>query len=179
MSRNPDPPGDDRTRGTPRGRLAFWENKIPHWGVCLRPDGCTRKIGHTGGSEEEARSRGEAEEEGLRGGALRVKADSSTKAPPPRAGRGTGKERRSRGPGGFKFKATVRVCSTTTSPTCRIILQNRGFAPHLVQNMSETRDGPPTEEPGPAIWLESDHDPKHPPSFRGTSRGTKQSFQGR
>lgn len=49
----------------PQVRLAFWENKIPHWGVCHRPDGCTPKTatqGEVAEEEEEAWPPGKMEE---------------------------------------------------------------------------------------------------------------------
>lgn len=39
----------------PRVRLTFWENKIPHWGVCHRPDGCT--------PQKKSTTQGEVDEE--------------------------------------------------------------------------------------------------------------------
>lgn len=50
---------------TPWVRLALWENKISHWGVHLRPDGCIlkkKKLSHTG-IEVAAEEEEEKEEE--------------------------------------------------------------------------------------------------------------------
>lgn len=129
----------------PQVPLAFWENKIPHWGVCLRPDGCTPKISHTGGSGC-SRRRGLAPREdggesvarggeGCERGVRRVNADSLTKATTAAEGREEhGKRAKVKGTsGGFKFKATVSVCILTAAPhpptTYTSIYNNNNCAP--------------------------------------------------
>lgn len=96
-------------------RLAFWENKIPLWGVCYRPDGCTPKISHTGGSraeEEEAWPPGKVEErvwkeegEVVREGREELMPTAQQRLPPSqRPEKSTGKELRSRGPQGVQVQ---------------------------------------------------------------------------
>lgn len=121
----------------PRARLAFWENKIPHWGVCYRPDGCTPEKSAAQGevAEEETRpappSKGKMKERECwrkrEGGWERGREELMPTAqqrppPPPRAQRSTGKGAKVKGTSGgggdggwlggrgFKFKATVSVC---------------------------------------------------------------------
>lgn len=143
----------------PRVRLAFWENKIPHWGVYYRPDGCTPEKSATQGevAEEEIRpappSKGKMKERecwrkregGWERGREELKPTAQQRPPPPaRAQRSTGKGAKVKGTSGvaggwgggrgFKFKASVSVCvfnsRATPSQCSRFHLEQRP-RPHV------------------------------------------------
>lgn len=116
----------------PRVRLAFWENKIPHWGVCYRPDGCTPENQPHRGKWLEKKKRAwppaKMEERVLKeegGGCERegreelMPTAQQRPPPPPRAERSTGKELRSRGPRGVQVQGDCQCLhfNSRTTPS--------------------------------------------------------------